>query len=256
MSVLTYEKKGRIAYLTLNRPESRNALSYELMGELEKAWVDFRDDDDLWVAILTGAGKAFCAGLDLKERAAQGSFFKSEAETEAEGAVMSPLALGVWKPIICAVNGYAYAGGWLLAQECDIRIAADTAQFAITEVKMGLPAIGIDSLPRYMPLGLALELLLTGEAISAQRALELGFVNRVVSLEELMSTATALAERICENAPLALRATKELVYKGFYPAIHERPEAFQIMAPALASEDLIEGARAFVERRPPVWKGR
>lgn len=252
MSVLIYEKKGRIAYLTLNRPESRNALSYELMGELEKAWIDFRDDDNLWVAILTGAGKAFCAGLDLKERAAQGSFFRPEGE----GRGLMPLSLGIWKPIICAVNGPAYAAGWLLTQECDIRIAAETARFAITEVKMGMPAIGLESLPRYMPLGLALEILLTGDAISAQRACELGSVNRVVPPEELMPTATALAEHICENAPLALKITKELVYKSFYPAMHDRPEAWEIMGPAMSSEDILEGARAFIERRRPVWKGR
>ena len=255
MPVLLYEKKGRIAYLTLNRPESRNALSYELMGELEKAWLDFRDDDNLWVAILTGAGTAFCAGLDLKERAAQGTFLQPE---EGIGGIsgITPTALNIWKPTIAAVNGPAYAGGWLLAMECDLRVASENARFSITEVAVGLPALGSTHLPRYIPSAVAMELLLTGDPIGAQRAYEIGFVNKVVPAEELMPAATALAERICKNAPVAVRTTKEAAYKSIYPSADEAQDMFNIMAPALATEDVIEGAMAFVERRPPVWKGK
>ena len=252
MSVLLYEKKGRIAYLTLNRPEKRNALNYELLGELEKAWIDFRDDDDLWVAILTGAGATFCAGLDLKERAAQGSFAKP-------GDNLNPLcpgALKVWKPIIVAVNGPAYAAGWLLAMECDLRIASEYARFAITEVQVGLAAIGSAHLTRYIPTAIAMEMLLTGDPISAQRAYEIGFLNKVVSDEELMPAATALAERLCKNAPLAIRLTKEAAYGNIYPTEGESTASNTIMAASLTSEDIIEGMIAFSEKRPPVWKGK
>ena len=252
MSVLLYEKKGRIAYLTLNRPEKRNALSYELLGELEKAWIDFRDDDDLWVAVLTGAGRAFCAGLDLRERAAQGSFIRPGENRNA----LCPGLLKVWKPIIAAVNGPAYAGGWLLAMECDLRIASEDARFAITEVQIGSSAIGSAHLPRYIPTAIAMEMLFTGDPISAQRAYEVGLVNKVVPADKLMPTATALAERLCKNAPLAIRLTKEAAFRYIYPTDEEATATDTIMAAALTSEDLMEGAIAYAQNRPPVWKGR
>ncbi len=252
MPVLLYERKERIAYITLNRPEARNALSYELLEELEKAWIRFRDDDDAWVAILSGAGPTFCAGLDLKERAAQGTFFKEGEQTRGT----RPTSLGVWKPTIAAVRGHALAGGFVLAMECDFRIASQDAQFAISEVTVGVPAIPVAHVIHHMTLGLALEMLLTGERISAQRAYEIGFVHRVVPAEELMPAAAAFAQRLCQNAPLAVRATKEVVYKSLPPTLGQTQEGWEIAAPALNSEDMIEGARAFVERRPPVWKGK
>jgi enoyl-CoA hydratase/carnithine racemase len=252
MSVLRYEKKGRIAYLTLNRPDKRNALSYELLGELEKAWIDFRDDDGLWVAVLTGAGRTFCAGLDLRERAAQGSFIRAGENRNA----LCPGLLKVWKPIIAAVNGPAYAGGWLLAMECDLRIASEDARFAITEVQIGAPAIGSAHLPRYIPTAIAMEMLFTGDPLSAQRAYEVGFVNKVVPADELMPAATALAERLCRNAPLAIRLTKEAAFRYIYPSDEEAAASDTIMSAALTSEDLMEGAIAYAQNRPPVWKGR
>ena len=252
MSVLLYEKKGRIVYLTMNRPESLNALSYELIGDLGKAWVRFRDDDDAWVAILTGAGRAFCAGLDLKERAKQTSFFTPGPQRREH----SPATYAMWKPVIAAINGHCMAAGWVLAQECDIRIASESARFAMTEVKVGVPLMQACAVTRHMTLGRALELAFTGDTIDAAMAKELGFVNRVVPPDQLMDTATALAERICENAPLAVRASKELIYKSIYPAAHEIRDCYSIAAAALNSEDGLEGARAFSEGRKPEWKGK
>lgn len=254
MSVLLYEKKGNIVYLTMNRPESRNALNQELIGELGKAWVRFRDDDDAWVAIVTGAGRAFCAGLDLKERAKQTHFFKPGPYSREQYPIAATLNL--WKPVIAAINGPAYAAGWAMAQECDIRIASEAARFAITEVGVGIPVLGLAAITRYMTLGQALEVVFTGDPIDAATAKEIGFVNRVVPPDQLMDAATAMAERICQNAPLAIRASKEMIYKSLYPAVHEIRDAYSMAIPALNSEDSLEGARAFSEGRKPEWKGK
>lgn len=250
MAVVLYEKKGKVVTITLNRPEKRNAINGEMEEALNKAWLDFRDDDDLWVAILTGAGTlAFTAGMDLKEASSREISFRPGM------SFGGPTSLGIWKPIIGAINGACFAGGMLFAVGCDIRIASENALFCVIEPRIGLPPLGINALIHHMPLGMALELMFTGDTFDAHKALELGFVNKVVSSEELMPTAMGLAEHICENAPLAVRATKELVCGSLYPAPHVRRGMWDIVAPATYSEDIKEGFTAFVEKRPPIWKG-
>jgi len=251
MPAVLYEKKGHIVIITLNRPEKRNAITIEMRDELIKSLIDFRDDDDLWVAILTGAGDvAFCAGLDFKEAVSR------QAPMGPGENYADPTSFGLWKPLIGAINGMTFAGGVWFALWCDIRIASENAVFAILEPRVGVPPPGINPLIYHMPLGMALELMFTGDTFDAHKALELGFVNKVVKLEELMPTAISLAEHICENAPLAIRVTKELVYRSIYPAPHARRGMWDIAAPCMYSEDLKEGFKAFVEKRPPVWKAK
>ncbi|HWP57802.1 MAG TPA: enoyl-CoA hydratase-related protein [Candidatus Acidoferrales bacterium] len=256
MAVLLYEKKDRIAYLTLNRPEALNAINSELRDALLQAWKDFNGDDGVWVAIVTGAGdRAFCVGGDLKERAARD---RGEGGRQ-QGRLLPSLTfgLGIWKPVIAAINGYCLGGGFQLAQSCDIRIAADHALLGVTEVKRGMAAPWTVDLAKMIGLAHALEIALTGEHITAQRAYEMGFVNKVVPGKELMNEAERWARILVENAPLAVRGLKELLYRCVaLPQEQAEAIARHIVHPVLASEDIKEGPRAFAEKRKPVWRGR
>jgi len=260
---IVYEKKGKIAILTINRPEAMNALDPETSREMTEAWLDFRDDPQLWVAIVTGAGeKAFCAGADLKR---MGEFLqlapmeRHELREREPGLGGLPRNLPIWKPIIAAVNGHCYGGGLELALACDIRIAAEHARFGLTEVRWGIiPGQGgTQRLPRLIPVGKALEMILTAEPIDAQEAYRWGLVNRVVPLSELLPTAMRLAEEICENAPLAVRAAKEAVWRGLDLPLEEGLRLEQFLANLVRdTEDAQEGVKSFAERRKPKFKGR
>ena len=253
MAVVVYELAGPVAWLTINRPEARNALSAAVRAGLWDGLRRFNDDQDALVLVLTGAGdKAFCAGGDLKEMASE------RLEIPPPDFLPQPgRNIEVAKPVIAAVNGVAYAGGFLLAQSCDLCLAADSALFAITEAKVGRGAPWAAPLPWMIPPRIAMQLLLTGDPISAERAFQVGLVNEVAPAAALRARAQAVAERIAANAPLSVRAAKRTV-----GLIAEQPlsRAFEaaeaIWAPVYRSADAQEGPAAFREKRSPVWTGR
>jgi len=263
MAIL-YEKKDRIAIITINRPEAMNAIDPETSEELGKAWIDFRDDPNLWVGILTGAGnKAFSAGADLKKMipflATLSPIERREREEKFPGFGGITRGLNIWKPIIAAINGFCLAGGLEMAITCDLRVAAEHATFGLLEVSRGIipGAGGTQRLPRMIPISKAMEIILMAQTIDAQEALRLGLVNRVVPAPELMATAMKMAEKILENAPLAVRAAKEAIIRGLSMTVEEglRLESF-LQSNLLKTEDAVEGPRAFAEKRKPQYKAR
>jgi enoyl-CoA hydratase/carnithine racemase len=248
-----YERRGPAAWVTIDRPETRNALGADVRAGLFDAAARFDRDADARVLVLTGAGdRAFCAGGDLKEMAETGLQVPPPDFLPVFGRNVE-----MTKPTIAAVNGVALAGGFLLAQMCDLCIAADHARFGITEARVGRGAPWAMPLPWLIPPRIALELLLTAEPITAARAFEVGLVNRVVPLAELAETAQALAETIAANAPLSVRAGKEMVYRGARGRSEaELAEADALWEPVYLSDDAQEGPRAFREKRAPRWQGR
>ena len=246
-----------VVLITLNRPSALNAINRGLKTELTAALKRFDSDSNSQVAIITGAGRAFCAGRDLKERAEDNS---AGVQASASDSMLpdSPYMFDLpSKPLIAAINGYALAGGWLIAQMCDLRIASDTAHLGITEARVGLLPPFASALPKLIPMAAALELVFTGEPISAQRALEIGFLNRVVPQAMLLPTALDLARSIAANAPLSLRYFKKMAYAGLdLPQDRLGRLVKSLYDELLLSEDSKEGPRAFSEKRKPNWQGR
>ncbi|HUN59717.1 MAG TPA: enoyl-CoA hydratase-related protein [Candidatus Binataceae bacterium] len=253
-----FEKKGPIAYVTINRPERLNACDFEAYAMLTHIWREFRDDDGLRVAILTGAGqRAFCAGSDIKDNyvARAGSTPQDKEPHEAPFEVMYDL----YKPIIAAINGHANGGGLEQALACDIRVAAEHAQFGLGEVRLGwLPGGGgTQRLPRLIPLGRALEMLYTGNRIGSAEALRIGLVDYVVPMAELMSKCEAIAEEICKSAPLAVSRIKQAALRGLDQPLKDGLKLERELYNWLqGTEDAREGAKAFAEKRPPNWSSR
>lgn len=250
---VTYERRGEIAWLTICRPEARNALSAAVRSGLFDGIRRFNDDETARVLVLTGAGEiAFCAGADLNEMAQAGLQVPPPDFIPQIGR-----NIAVSKPTIAAVNGVAYAGGFLLAQCCDLCVAAESASFAISEVKVGRGAPWAAPLPWLIPPRVAMEMLLTGAPIDAQRAFQVGLVNQVVPLDDLQAAAQRLAEFIAANAPLSVAAGKRTVGLIAECSLSDAfRNAEEIWEPVYLSEDAQEGPAAFREGRPPRWRGR
>ena len=247
-----YERRGPVAWVTIERPEARNALNAAVRSGLWAATRRF-NADDAEVLVLTGAGDtAFCAGGDLKEMADT-----SLTVPPPDFLPQFGRNIDVAKPTIAAVNGVAYAGGFLLAQNCDLCVAAESARFAVTEVRVGRGSPWAVPLPWLVPPRVAMQILLTGDPISAQRAYEVGLVNQVVPDGELRPATQALAERIAANAPLSVMAAKQTVYLAIQQGLGEAfDQADRLWEPVYLSADAQEGPAAFRAKRPPVWTGR
>src|SRR5436190_1943885 len=252
-----YELDGHIATITYNRPGALNAIDGEMRRGLNAAFARFRDEEDAWVAIVTGAGRAFCAGADMVDGAGAAGEFGG---TFWEKPTLNSFESGweIFKPVIAAVNGYCLGYGLTLVTWCDFVLASTTAEFGFPEVRLGVPTIvGAIRLPQRINWHDAMELLLIGDRIDARRALEMGLVARVVPADDLMTEARALADRMLQGAPLAQRAIKEVAVRTrSMPSLEAIRFGETMRKVAAMTEDAAEGRKATLERRPPEWKGR
>jgi enoyl-CoA hydratase len=260
---IIYEKEEGIGIVTLNRPDSLNALSFKLKEEVGAIFDEMEQDDEVKVVILTGGKKAFSSGADIKERASSGQsgsgnqysyYFRQKKSHEFYCKIED-----FEKPVIAAVSGVAVGGGCELSMSCDLRIASETARFGVPEVKIGIiPAAGgTQRLPRLIGITKAKELLFTGDFIDAEEAYRLGLVNKVVPVDELLDTAKALCQKLLNNPPLAIKFAKRAVNVGMQLDLKSALDYETYCAVLLSSsEDRIEGFRAFAEKRKPVFKGR
>ncbi|HTP18919.1 MAG TPA: crotonase/enoyl-CoA hydratase family protein [Solirubrobacteraceae bacterium] len=250
---LLTERRGRILLITINRPDQRNAVNSAVAAGIAGALDELDSDAELTVGVLTGAGKGFCAGMDLKA-------FVTGERPFIEGRGFAGITqAGAAKPLIAAVEGFAMAGGLEIALACDLIVASRGARLAIPEVRRGLVAAGggLLRLPRALPRNVAIEMALTGDPIEADRAYALGLVNRLTAPGETLTAALELAETIAANGPLALAATKRIMVESAdWPDSEFFERQWPIYEPVFGSEDAREGATAFAERRAPEWKGR
>lgn len=252
-----YKKEGRLAIITLNRPEALNSFDPDLVDETNKCLYDFNNDDDLWVAIITGTGeRAFSVGADIKATLPriQNSAHRGEMPVVAICEDMQ-----IWKPIIAAVNGACLGGGFEVALACDIRIASEKATFGFPEINLGLiPGWGgTQRLPRAIPLGKAIEMLTSAVPINAQEAYRIGLVNKVVPAAELMDEARKMAEALLKPAPLAARAAKQAIMQGLNTTLLSGLELeYQLEKYVTKTQDFEEGRAAFIEKRKADFKAK
>jgi enoyl-CoA hydratase/carnithine racemase len=256
-STVLYALDGHVATITYNRPDALNAIDSTMRADLNRAFARFRDEEDAWVAIVTGAGKAFCVGADIKDMGgAAGEFAGTFWEKPTANSFES--GWEIFKPVIAAVNGYCLGYGLTLVTWCDFVIASERAEFGFPEVRLGVPTIvGAIRLPARIGWQPAMELLLTGDRIRASRAEEIGLAGRVVPHDDLMAEARRLADRLVAAAPLAARATKEMAVRAPHLSSTDAIRFGETMRKvAAATEDAAEGVRAAREGRPPHWRGR
>lgn len=260
---ITYVKEGRSVFITLNRPQRLNALSSQMMRELKQAWEQFNADEDAWVAVVTAAGRAFCVGADVSELS-EGTMVMARTARE-DVAEIGELKWGphrnrVMKPVVVAVNGICCGGGLDFVTEGDVVIASEDAEFFDPHVSVGLVSNHeMVQMGRRIPLGLALRMAVMGRAdrMTARRAYEIGLISEICPRDQLLSRARAIAEAILEQAPLAVRGTKQCIIDGLnLPLDQAVAHGEYIRREVVDSEDAQEGTRSFVEKRAPQWKGR
>jgi enoyl-CoA hydratase/carnithine racemase len=252
MTELLYEKNEHIAYITLNRPERLNAISRDLAAALVDSLAEYDNDPDLWACIITGAGdKSFSVGADLKDE-------KHLFDPEKWEAAFARNLFSIQKPLIAAINGYCLGAGFMVALACDIRIAAENARLGTPDQKLNtVDCAASILLSHVIPSSTAMEILFTGDPIDAKEAHRVGLVSRIVPPEKLMTEAGNIANKICENGPMALKVCKELNKRAGSLTIDESVALFEAMAyKVLRSEDTKEGITAFLEKRKPIWKGK
>ena len=257
MAIIEYSKEGKIGIIVINRPEALGALTVDGMRQLQDALLDFRNDDELLVGIISGTGdRVFSAGVDIKDYL---SFIKETIDKPWQRPTGIIRGLNIWKPLIAACNGLTIGGGLELALACDIIIASENATFSLPEVKIGLipGGGGTQRLPRAIPKRIAAEMIFTGKAIDAHEAYRIGLVNRVVPLADLMNEARNMAETICQNAPLAVKAAKEVIVRGLDLPLEaglQLEDNFQTYISS--TDDFAEGIKAFEEKRKYKFKGK